>query len=415
MRKKSTEGRRSFLKKGAFGLAGLAVLPSVLTRDSRAQTGEASAVTDTTRVAKKHALMTRTLGRTGLTLPILSIGAMTTDNPEVLKAALEAGIVHIDTAHAYQRGRNEEMIGEIVKGRPRDSFVIATKVSGPGDSRTGMFTKDATSEMFAERFETSLKRLGLDYVDILYIHDVVRKEAVTYEPFLSVLEKLKKEGKTRFIGVTTHGNEPEVIRAAVESKVHDVVLTAYNFRQPHIKEMDEAMAAAAKAGVGIVAMKTQAGIYWDRERKNPINMKAALKWVLRNENVHTAIPGMTTFDQLETNLSAVEEFSLTPEEKEDLKLGQRMGMLGLYCRQCGTCVSQCGRNLEIPTLMRSYMYVYGYRNLAAAKDAMETVALSRVPCDSCSTCSVNCPMGFDVKGRIQDVARIQNIPYDFVA
>jgi len=58
-------------------------------------------------------------------------------------------------------------------------------------------------------------------------------------------------------------------------------------------------------GLGIVAMKTQAGVYWDKEKTTPINMKAALKWALRDPNVHTAIPGFTTLDQLQTDLDVL--------------------------------------------------------------------------------------------------------------
>jgi aryl-alcohol dehydrogenase-like predicted oxidoreductase len=401
---KTSTSRREFLKIGASGLAGMAVLPSVIREDPN--------VLNSKTVKRK--MVTRTLGRTGMELPIVSMGVMNANNPELVEAALDAGIVYLDTAHGYQRGRNEEMIGDVVKGKPRDSFVIATKIYGPMSRRTGMFTEDATAEFFMERFETSLERLGLDYVDILYIHSVVCKEAVLHEPFLSTMVKLKKEGRIRFLGVSTHSNEPEVIRAAAESGIHDVVLTAYNFRQPHVDEIESAMADAVKSGVGIVAMKTQAGVYWDRERQNQINMKAALKWVLRNEDVHTTIPGFTTFEQLETDLSVMEELTLTPEEKKDLELGCSAGLKGLYCRQCGQCRDRCRYGLEIPAMMRSFMYVYGYGNLTAAKQALREVDLSDLPCRRCPECTVECTMGFDVRERIVDIARIGNVPEDFL-
>ena len=70
------------------------------------------------------------------------------------------------------------------------------------------------------------------------------------------MTKLKKEGRVKHLGISTHSNEPEVIRAAVKSGVYEVVLTAYNFRQPHVADVEKAMAEAAKAGLGIVAMKT---------------------------------------------------------------------------------------------------------------------------------------------------------------
>lgn len=398
-------GRRGFIKKGLGGLAGAAVLPSILKGGSPDEPGK----------KKKGKVIHRTLGRTGFKLPIVSMGVMNADNPELVKAALDAGIVHLDTAHYYQRGRNEEMIGKVVKDVPRDSFVLATKVPGDHmDRKTGLFSEKTTAKSFIEKFEISLKRLGLEYVDILYLHSVVKREAVLFEPLLTAMQKLKKEGKTKFIGVSTHRNEPEVLRAAVESKVHDVVLTAYNFNQPHLEEMNKAIDYAAKAGLGIVAMKTQAGVFWDREKLHPINMKAALKWALQNKNIHTAIPGFTTFDQLELDFSVMEDLTLTPEEKTDLRLDKKAVLPGLYCTQCGTCLSQCREGLDIPTLMRSYMYVYGYRNLSQAAETLRTVDLPDLPCGSCGTCGVKCAVGFDVKDKVTDIARLRRVPEEFL-
>jgi len=243
---------------------------------------------------------------------------------------------------------------------------------------------------------------------------VVRKGGALHEPYLTALQELKKQGKARFVGVSTHMNEPEVIRAAIESGVYDVVLTAYNFRQPHVTEVEKAIAEANEAGLGVIAMKTQAGVYWDSERQHPINMKAALKWALRNKNIHTAVPGFTTFEQMELDLSVMEDPELTPAEELDLKEDQRMGRAGLYCDHCAKCTGECPRGVEIPTLMRSYMYAYGYRNLAAAKETFELAGMTEVPCAECGTCLVKCTMGFDVKKRIGDIARIQNVADDFI-
>ncbi|NIO02189.1 MAG: oxidoreductase [Candidatus Latescibacteria bacterium] len=405
-KQRKDESRRDFLKKSVNGLAGLAVLPTVLGTESQAEPqGE----------KKKSKFITRKLGKTGLELPVVSMGVMNSNSPNLVRDALDAGIVLLDTAHGYQRGRNEEMIGEVVKDRPRDSYMIATKVEGtPLDRKTGLFTKEAKAGPFLEKFKTSLQRLGMDYVEILYLHSVVKREAVLYDEYMNAMLKLKKEGSVRFIGVSTHSNEPEVIRAAVDSKVYDVVLTAYNFRQPHLAELEKEIARAVKAGLGIVAMKTQAGVYWDRERQHQINMKAALKWALQNKNIHTAIPGFTTFDQLQEDISVLEDLTLTPQEQEDLELGRKYGMKGLYCRQCGTCLAQCDKDIDVPTMMRSYMYAYGYRNLAAAKETLSAVDLSNVPCSHCSACKVDCAMGFDVKERIEDIARLKSVPDDFV-
>lgn len=396
------EGRRNFIKKGAAGLAGAAVLPAVLQGEKKAD--------------KKKKLIYRTLGKTGIKLPVVSMGVMNADNPKLVEAALKAGIVLLDTAHVYQRGKNEEMVGQVIKNFPRDSYVLATKVVGSNsDRKTGLYTEKTSAEDFIRDFEISLKRLGVEYVDILYLHSVKRKEAVLFEPLMNALQKLKKQGKTKFIGVSTHRNEPECLRAAADSKVYDVVLTAYNFKHSKLPEMEKAIAYAAGKGIGIVAMKTQAGVYWDKEKQQPINMKAALKWALQNENVHTAIPGFTTFDQLALDVTVMEDLTLTPEEKKDLKLDRTAALTGMYCRQCEKCLSQCGKGFDIPTLMRSYMYAYGYKNLSLAKETFESLELSNLPCTDCNTCNVTCTMGFDVREKLLDIARIQDVPTDFLA
>ncbi len=397
--------RRSFIKAGASSLVGATVLPSFLRGNS----------TRTTKgKGKRENFIYRKLGKTGIELPVVSMGVMNADNPNLVAAALDAGIVHLDTAHGYQRGKNEEMIGQVIKSRSRDSFVIGTKIPYPNDRETGMFLPETSVESFQEKFDISLKRLGLDYVDILYIHGVSVRETVFCEPAIKFLEKAKKEGKARFGGFSTHKNEHEVIQAAVESKAYDVILTAYNFKQKNREVLQKAIAEAAEAGIGIVAMKTQAGVYWDEEKQRPINMRAALKWALQNENIHTSIPGMTTFDQLETDLSVMEDLTLTPEERKDLRLDESQTLVGLYCQQCDKCRRQCPEAVDVPTFMRSYMYAYGYRNTGLAQETLRCMELSSLACTECLNCNVRCSMGFDVRSKILNVARLKDIPREFL-
>ena len=391
--KTTTHGldRRAFLKRGLIGLAGAgaAAVPFASARGRQAAAAG----------ARKGAVITRKLGRTGIVLPVVSMGVMNADNDNLVRSALDAGMVHLDTAHGYQRGRNEEMIGRVLKGRPRESFVISTKVW--------------EDEKFAGLLDLSLKRLGLDHVDILYVHGLGSKAEVMSDLNLRNIEAAKKSGKARFVGVSCHGNEPEVIRAAVEAKAYDVVLTAYNFRKQNLADLDKAIHEAAQAGVGIVAMKTQAGAFWDKSRKDPINMTAALKWALNNADITTAIPGFTTYDQLNTDAAVLTNITLTEGEKKDLKLGLQTG--GLYCQHCGTCLAQCPKALPIPDLMRGYMYAYGYRNLEAAHDTVASLKLPEDPCKDCSICSVHCASAFDVRDRVSDIARLGRIPGDLFA
>ena len=395
------QNRRSFIKSGLLGTAGVAVA----CRNS--QTGAGLPVND-------KPFITRTLGKTGIELPVISMGVMNSDNPNLVRAALKSGIIHFDTAHRYQQGKNEKMLGKIFKEVPRESIVVATKVmAGEKDNTNGHLLPGSTKEKFLDDFEESLLRLKMDQVDILYHHIVDSRQAALWQPILDGLTEAKKEGKTRFVGLSTHRNEVDVIEAAIETGMIDVVLTAINFRQDHYPELKKTIARAAEAGIGIIGMKNLAGGYLDEERLKPVNAKAALKWVLQDSNVTTVIPGFTTFDQLETDLEVMTDVTMTEEEINSLELsGNEMGM---YCQGCEHCTGSCPKNLPVPDLMRAYMYAYGYRNLEKAHSLLAGHDIKSDPCSDCTVCTVRCAKGFPVAEKIKKVSRLSEVPRDFLA
>ena len=343
----------------------------------------------------------RKLGRTGVVLPIVSMGVMRADNPALVKAALKGGVVHLDTAHGYQHGKNEEMLGDLLKDYPRESFVISTKIP-PG-----------SPDEMRSRMDLSLQRLKMKQVDIVYLHGPETKNLVLDPGNIAFMKEIKTSGKTRFVGVSVHRNEPEVIQAAIDGGIYDVVLTSVNFKQDHQSDVRAAIARAAKAGVGIVAMKTMAGGFLDKERTKPVNCTAALKWVLQDENITTAIPGVTTFDMLAENLRVNEDLTLTDQEKADLAYAG--GERGLYCQGCNRCVTDCREALPIPEMMRAYMYTYGYGSPALGREVMDTLSIKTDPCRECGDCTVLCSKGFNVHEKIADISRLRDVPEEFLA
>ncbi len=399
--------RRIFLKAGAAGLAGAALTasPACSPQPPPEPAAPASAA----------APVCRTLGRTGLSLPIVSMGSSYAIN--LARSALDEGIVYLHTSSGYGEERHERLLGEVFKGRPRDSFVVATSPDLPyrfGQDRSLDIGREADPARIIESMDGSLRRLGLDHVDIYYMASVGSREAALHEPYIEAYGRLKKAGKTRFAGLITHQREPEVIRAAAESGFWDVVVTAYNFRQTHREEVRRAIAAAAGAGVGVVAMKTQAGVYWDRLRLRKINMKAALKWVLADENVHTTIPAFSSYEEMNEDLEVMRDPELTPEERQDLKLGEEQKLAGLFCQQCSACLAGCPAELDIPTLMRGYMYAYGHRQPGKARMALGSLTPADIPCAGCRSCGAACALGFDVKSRVLEIARILDVPDAFL-
>ncbi|MDH7494273.1 MAG: aldo/keto reductase, partial [Candidatus Saccharicenans sp.] len=120
MTDRKTLNRRKFLGTAAGTLAGVLTLGRPSFSDGKTHPEE-----------KPGDLITRTLGRTGYKIPIVSMGVMNADNPELVRRAYEAGIRHFDTANVYQRGRNEEMLGRVLveELKARDRVVIATKIN----------------------------------------------------------------------------------------------------------------------------------------------------------------------------------------------------------------------------------------------------------------------------------------------
>lgn len=118
--------------------------------------------------------------------------------------AIKCGVNYIDTAPYYGQGRSEKIIGKALKGIPREAYYIATKVGryNLGDTVEQQF--DFSAKKTKESIDTSLSYLGLSSVDIIQIHDVEFADSldVVVNETLPAVEEARKQGKTRYIGVT---------------------------------------------------------------------------------------------------------------------------------------------------------------------------------------------------------------------
>ena len=400
--------RRGFLKKSLAGVSGVALAPAVWPASPRASGAQ-------TAPATIPSLPGRPLGRTGIETPLISMGTSEVTSVDLIRRGYDAGIKIFFSATYYGRGNNERLVGEALRSLPRESFVVGTAATPEGlNPRAGTLPKDLTAQSYMKTAEDSLKRFGLDRVDILLLPFADLEESVLSEQILAAMTELKKQGKIRFAGIATHGARPGVLQAAVQAKIYDVAMVAYNFKSANKDALAEAMASAAKAGMGVVAMKTTAGVARDKSGADPMNINAALKWVLQNPNVASIVSGMSSVEELQRNLEMLKDPALTVKDLADLDAACDPAEPGLYCQQCRTCLPQCPKGLDIPTLMRSYMYAYGYRNLGQARAALDTVEVDGGTCETCGVCSVRCASGFDVKDRIQDIVRLKDVPLEFL-
>ena len=333
----------------------------------------------------------RTLGRTGLKVTTVGFGCMITSDPSVITRAADIGINYFDTARGYQHGNNERMVGAALKER-RKQIILSTK-STAGDK-----------EALLKDLDTSLKELGTDYVDIWYLH---AKDAPgdVRDDMIEAQQLAKKQGKIRFAGVSTHTGQQELLPWMARKGAFDVALAAYNFSMD--RSMDQAIETAAKAGIGIVAMKVMAGGFRSLHAGDPLRdklsrdgaMLSALKWTIKNQNVATTIPSMTDMDQLDENLKAMSVAYSATDEK--LLALHREFIRPLYCNMCGECDGTCAKGLPVAEVLRSLMYAEGYRQFALGREHFAGLEHVSARCGDCTECTVQCPQGVEVAARVQ--------------
>jgi len=332
----------------------------------------------------------RTLGRTGLKVTIVSFGAMLTPEHEVIETAFDMGINYVDTARRYMGGRNEEIVARALKGR-RDKVYIATKTISSSSSK-----KDIFSDV-----ETSLSKLKTDYIDVIQLHSLNSKERAFNPETREALLELRKQGKVRFFGVTTHTNQAEILDALADdpTKFFDVALVGYNFKSD--SDIKQSIARAAKSGIGIVAMKTQAGGY-KTTALGPISPhQAALKWVLQDTNIACAIPGMQNMTMFQDDI-AVMNMKMT---QADARILERYSeaINPYYCHLCAECEPGCPNQVAISTINRSLMYLEGYGAQELARVTYQGIPQNKTAsrCSSCTTCVARCVNGLNIAEKMR--------------
>jgi len=373
-------GRRKFLKAVSSVILGAAASPLWKAGSSLATS------------AKTSSLEYRTLGKTGLKVTAVSMGVMNCSDPAVVLRAFDLGINFYDTADCYMGGRNEEMVGKAFQEK-RDKVYLQTKVHAHDEQR------------MRASVERSLRRLRTDYIDVLVWHGHHSTDEVSDRGLFEFMEKMKKEGKIRFSGFSSHSRMAPLLREAAQCGYHDVALVSYNFT--HSKDMKESVAMAAKAGVGIVAMKTQAGGYTKEKMEGLNPHQAALKYILRDPNVAAAVPGVTAIEQID-ECAAVMGASLSRRDLRELKAYQAF-LENRICTLCGGCTGECSYGVPYGDLLRALMYHDGYRNDLLAKETVKDSLSQQIwqRCSECSSCTAVCRRGLQIKEQIQLALNLQ--------
>ena len=202
-------------------------------------------------------MQTRRLGQTDLHVPVLSFGAsslgaefrsVTLDEAlGSVRVALENGLSLIDTSPFYGRGMSEVLLGIALKGVPRDSFTLCTKLG-----RYDLPHFDFSAKRVAESVDVSLHRLGTDHLDIILCHDIefVPMQQIVDET-IPALRKIQKAGKARYIGFS--GYPMKIFKFILEQTSVDCVLSYNQYTLQNTRFADEAVPYLISKNVGVMS------------------------------------------------------------------------------------------------------------------------------------------------------------------
>jgi hypothetical protein len=350
------------------------------------------------------------LGRTNLKISDISFGTsrLRSGEEHLIHHALDRGINYFDSAEGYTRGQAEKVLGNALKGRRDQAYLVSKTMINPDTTQ---------SEMMA-RLERSLESLKTDYVDIYMNHAVNDVNVVANPEWISFIEKAKEQGKIRFTGISGHGGYlVDCINYALDQDMIDIMLTAYNFGQdPKFYEgltrrldwiatqeaLPQAISRAKGMDVGVIAMKTLMGARLNDmrpyEKDGSTYSQAAFKWVLSNDEVDALIITMKTTEDIDEFLVASGSNQITHTDDKLLKQYAKLNGMS-YCKQvCNSCEGACPAQVPIADVMRTRMYAIDYKDLEFAKDEYALLGNAASACLTCSgkPCKDACPKGVNV-------------------
>ncbi len=281
---------------------------------------------------KERVLMKfRQFGRTTMNVSELGLGTMSlpTERNEVervIDTALDAGMNYIDTADLYDFGQNEEVVGAVIRKKRNDIF-LATKVGNKMNPTERTWTWDPSRKHIMEGVKESLRRLGTDYIDLYQLHGGTIEDNT--EETIDAFEQLKKEGIIRAYGISSI--RPNVIHRFLETSAIDSIMMQYS---PLDRQPENYFPMIAKKGVSVITRGSVAkGLLTKQMRQKQQKLQTfasfneaelnealdiieaihentqalALRFILEERPVTTALVGSRTAAQLEETLRAYEE------------------------------------------------------------------------------------------------------------
>lgn len=387
-------GRRNFIKGAAIAATAVGTTASTLTQTAAAQ-------------SSSSAMPMKTLGSTGIKVPILHMGTAGDMDPtydKIMHYSYREGITMFDTALQYGSGASHVAVGNFIKQvGDRENLWITSK------------SHANSVNAYRNEIDECLEALEVDYLDAYFMHGL-RDEKKLDADYMKVAEDLRKSGKTKFTGFSCHnGNVVELMNKAAKVGGVDVILFRYNFRQYGDMELNKAIDACHAAGIGLMAMKTQGSVPGSLESvvsfqsENFSLGQAKLKSVWADERITSAVSEMASTQQARENIAAAKStVSLSATETHQLN---RLSALTAHhhCMGCDNiCESASDNKIAIADPMRYMMYYESYGKQQRAKELYSEVPVSLKGFDQdlLAKASAACPQRIDIPARLEKAHRL---------
>ena len=328
---------------------------------------------------------------------------------EIISLAIEGGINYFDTAYIYHKSESERVIGKLLSKYPRESYALATKYPG--------FNKENFENPKAV-FDEQLKKCGVDYFDFYLLHNVNENNI---DMFLSeelgvykYLLEMKREGKIKHLGFSTHGTLPTVKRFL------DATRGDIEFCQIQLNYLDydfqlarEKVKLLSSYGLPIIVMEPVRGgklASLDKEYSDILSElskdRTPAEWAFRFlqsiDGVAITLSGMSAREQMTENLKTFDKREPLSKKEFDtlLDVGKKMTGDGtLPCTACGYCAEHCPKDLSLPWMIGQYnemMYQNGGTSLPWQMRSLKEDK-SPLACIGCGACEDSCPQNIKVR------------------